>query len=36
MPYVGGISTGFNGNSTKKDFETLFPNDLWLFYQPKL
>ena len=24
MPYVGGISTGFNGNSTKKDFETLF------------
>jgi zinc protease len=23
MPYVGGISTGFNGNSTKKDFETL-------------
>jgi hypothetical protein len=35
MPYVGGISTGFNGNSTKKDFET-FPNDLWLFYQPKL
>ena len=24
MPYVGGIYTGFNGNSTKKDFETLF------------
>ncbi len=24
MPYLGGISTGFNGNSTKKDFETLF------------
>ena len=23
-PYVGGLTTGFNGNSTKKDFETLF------------
>ena len=36
MPYVGGISTGFNGNSTKKRFWNAFPNDLWLFYQPKL